>query len=429
MGKYVLLIVLGAAGVWALAQQQTEMQTAEKRAERGEEVLARQAARTGFNAILAKTRTVAQEKCPDEVVSSVGSISGTHETDGYDHGTYEGWLEDASSVDFGYRAHAKGEFNGATVTFDRLVQRGEGRAGLVYARGNGSGGGNKKLKQTTSDGSEEFGSAPQIKGMGALATDLDGDGKDEVPYIRKANQKIEMIDEDASNQGDTQELVGSNAQEGVPADQKTRLSTGTWDGSQESVFYADEDNEAIYRTWWDGGGGNDNIEEIRSPGNGAQAVLGIDDIDGDNEAELVFADASQHIRYIEEPGGTIEKLENGGIGSSEGIGAGSLVDLDGDGTVSAIFVNGSNNLRVVDANGTDRTIHLDDGSDDGAAKSPPTAIDLDGDGELEIAYIREEDEENPQIEYVETDGSNIRPLCGISVHKSSGLVSTDEGGF
>ncbi|WP_251954568.1 hypothetical protein [Salinibacter ruber] len=434
MGKYVLLIVLGAAGVWALAQQQTEMQTAEKRAERGEKVLARQAARTGFNAILAKTRTVAQDKCPDEVVSSINSISGTHETDGYDRGTYKGWLEDASSVDFGYRAHAKGQFNGATVTFDRLIRGDNSRAGLVYGKE-----GNGKLQQTTSDGSEEFGSAPQIRGIGALATDLDGDGKDEVPYIRKANQKIEMIDEDASNQGDTQELVGSNAQEGVPADQKTRLSTGMWKSGQPSVFYPNEDNEAIYRTWWgnggrnsgngnngngNNGGGSDNIEKVRSPGNGAQAVLGIDDIDGDNEAELVFADASQQVRYIEEPGGTIEKLENGGIGSSAGIGAGSLVDLNGDGTASAIFVNGSNNLRVVDADGTDRTIYLDDGSDDGAAKAPPTAIDLDNDDELEIAYLRNESD-GPDIEYVNADGSNIRTLCGISVEKGAGLQSAE----
>ena len=151
-------------------------------------------------------------------------------------------------------------------------------------------------------------------------------------------------------------------------------------------------------------------------------MLGLDDIDGDSGKELVFADASQHIRYIDEPGGPVEKLENGGAGSSEGIGTGSLADLDGDGTVSAVFINGSNNLRVVNADGTDRTIYLDDGSDDGAAKTPPTAINLDGDDDLEIAYLREEDDD-PDVEYVDPDGSNITPLCGISVEKSVGLVS------
>ena len=416
MGKYVLLLVMAATGVWALAQQQTTLQTAETEVEREEEVLARQAARTGLNSLLAETRTVADDKCPDQIVESVDSRSGTYETDGYHHGTYEAWLEKESSVDSGYRAHAKGQFpdqSGATVTLDRLIQRTESREGLIYGEE-----GDGKLKKTTTEGSEEFGSAPKVEGAGPLATDLDGDGNREVPYVRKSNQKIKMVDD----QGNEQELVPSSASEGVPADDKTRLATGTWDGSQESVFYANEDHETIYRVAWDGGSATD-PEEVKSPGDGAQAMLGIDDIDGDGGEELVFADASQHIRYIDGPGGSVEKLENGGAGSSEGIGTGSLVDLDGNGTASAIFVNGSNNLRVVNADDTDRTIHLDDGSDDGAAKTPPTAIDLDGDDDLEIAYLREESED-PDVEYVNQDGSSIRSLCGISVDKGAGLVST-----
>jgi len=424
MGKYVLLIVVGAAGVWSMAQQRTNLQTAEKEAERGEEVLARQAARTGLNSLLAETRTVADDKCPDQIVESVDSRSGTYETDGYHHGTYEAWLEKAPGVDLGYRAHAKGQFpgeNGATVTLDRLIQRTENREGLVYGvEGNG------KLKRTTTGGSEEFGSAPQVKGMGPLATDLDGDGKDEVPYVRKSNQKMEMIDKDAENQGDTQELVPADASEGVPADNKTRLSTGTWDDSPESVFYANADHDAIYSVSWEDGSATDprEVVSLDNSYNGAQAVLGIDDINGDGGKELVFADASQAVRYIEEPGGAIRELDNGGVGSNTGIGSGGLVDFNGDGTTSAVFINGSNNLRIVNADGTDRTIYLDDGSDDGAAKTPPTAIDLDDDDDLEIAYLRNEDEEDgPDVEYVNQDGSGIRPLCGISVAKSVGLVS------
>ena len=428
MGKYVLLLVMAATGVWALAQQQTTLQTAETEVEREEEVLARQAARTGLNSLLAETRTRAEDKCPDEIVAAVDTTSGTYETGGYHHGTYKAWLEEASGVDLGYRAHAKGQFpgeNGATVTLDRLIQRTENREGLVYGYGK-EGNGNGKLKRTTTEGSEEFGSAPQVRGAGPLATDLDDDGNREVPYVRKSNQMMEMIDKDAKNQGDTQTLVPANASEGVPANNKTRLSTGTWDGSQKSVFYANENHDAIYSVSWEGGSATDprEVMSLDNSYDGAQAVLGIDDIDGDSGKELVFADASQHIRYIDEPGGPVEKLENGGAGSSEGIGTGSLVDLDGDGTVSAIFVNGSNNLRVVNADGTDRTIHLDDGSDDGAAKTPPTAINLDGDDALEIAYLRNEDEEDgPDVEYVNQDGSGIRPLCGISVDKKVGLVS------
>lgn len=430
MGKYVLLIVLGGAGIYALAQQQTNLRTAEQRSERAEEVLARQAARTGFNAIRADMRTEKQEKCADELVATVGPISGTHETDGLNHGTYQAQLKDVSGMDFGYRIQATGRYDSATVTLDKLIQRGENRAGIVYGTE-----GNGKLKRTTDDGSEAFGTAPKVRGMGPLATDLDGDGDAEIPYVRKANQKIEMIDANAKNQGDTQELVPSNATTGAPATGKTRLGTGMWKSGQPSVFYADEDHQAIYRTWWDSGGGNNgngnngggspNIQKVRDPGNGAQAVLGIDDIDGDNEAELVFADASQHVRYIEGPGETIRELANGGSGSSSGIGTGGLVDLNGDGTASAIFINGSNNLRIVNADGTDRTVSLDEGSDDGAAKTSPTAIDLDNDDDLEIAYLRNESD-GSDIEYVNADGSNIRPLCGVSVGKAAGLQSVEE---
>ena len=430
MGKYVLLVVLSVVGLWGLsmAQMQSDQQSADDEAEYQRTTLARQTARTGLNTVLAEAREEAEDKCAAGIVNAVDTMSGTHESEEYDHGTYKAWLEVESDVNFSYRAHARGQFpdqSGATVTLNRLVRRTENRKGLIYVDGEDSG----KLKQTTATGSEAFGSAPQVRGMGPLATDLDDDGKDEIPYVRKSNQKMEMIDTD----GEKKELVPSEADEGVPAADKTRLSTGTWNG-QKSVFYANKDHEAIYRVSWDGGSPTD-PKLVYSPDDGAQAILGIDDIDGDDGKELVFADASQAVRYIEESadttkelddGGEGSKLENGGIGSSEGIGSGGLVDFDGDGTgtKSAVFINGSNNLRIVDADGTDRTISLDDGSDGGAAKTPPTAIDLDGDDDLEIAYLRNEDEQDgPDVEYVNHDGSSIRPLCGISVNKSAGLVS------
>ena len=426
MGKYVLLLVMAAAGVWTLAQQQTTLQTAETEVEREEEVLARQAARTGLNSLLAETRTVADDKCPDQIVESVDSRSGTYETGGYHHGTYEAWLEKAPGVDLGYRAHAKGQFpgeNGVTVTIDRLIQRTESREGLIYGDGEENG----ELKQTTTTGSEAFGSAPQgsapkVRGMGALATNLDGDERNEIPYVRKSNRSIKMIDKE----GNTQVLVPSGVNEGEPADAKTRLSTGEWDiDGRKSVFYANKNHDSIYRVSWNSGSPTD-PEPVRSPDDGAQAILGIDDIDGDGNDELVFADGSQHVRYIDGPEGPVRKLPNGGGGSDEGIGVGRMADLDGDGTASAVFINGSNNLRIVDADSTDRTdrtISLDDESDDGAAKTPPTAIDLDGDDDREIAYLREEDGD-PDVEYVDPDGSSTRPLCGISVNEKTGLVST-----
>ncbi|PSQ71999.1 MAG: hypothetical protein BRD31_02080 [Bacteroidetes bacterium QH_2_64_26] len=417
MGRYVLLIIVGAAGTWAMTQGDLA-QSAETSAEREEDALARQTARSGLNAVLTVAEEESEDKCAAQVVGAVSPLSGTYETGGYDHGTYDAWLEEEPGVQFGFRVVAEGTFDGRTVTVDRLIRKPKNREGIVYGDA-----GDGDLKRTTPDGSEEIGAPPQVKGMGPLATDLDDDGKDELPYVRKDNQKIEMVDADAENQGDAQTLVPSSVSNGVPADAKTRLSTGTWDGSQESVFYANEDHETIYRVAWDADADAATTpEEVVSPSDGAQAMLGIDNIDDDDPAELVFADASQHVRYVDEPGGPVEKLANGGSGLDEGIGVGSMADLDRDGTASAVFINGSNNLRIVDADGTDRTIYLDEDSDDGAAKTPPTPIDLDGDGEREIAYMREEDE-GPDVEYVEADGSDINTLCGISVDESAGLVS------
>jgi hypothetical protein len=418
MGKYVLLVALSVVSVWgfSMAQMQSDRQSADDEAKYQETVLARQTARTGLNTVLAKARDEAEDKCASGIVDGVDTMSGTYESGEYDHGTYKAWLEEEPDVDFGYRAYAEGEFEEEGVQIDRLIRRAETREGLVYA----DGGNNGELRKTTPTGSEEFGSPPQIKAAGSAAADLDGDGNDEVPYVRKSNRKLGMIDENE----ETQTLVPGDAEDAAPAENKTRLGTGTWGSSERSVFYANADHETIYRVTWDGDTNAPTTpEEIVSPSDGAQAMLGIDDIDGDDDDELVFADASQAVRYLEEPGGNVVKLDNGGTGSDQGIGSGGLVDFNGDGTVSAVFINGSNNLRIVNADGTDRTITLDDGSDDGAAKAPPVVKDLDGDGEREVAYLREEDDGGPDVEYVDADGTGIRTLCGISVEKGAGRYS------
>ena len=451
MGKYVLLLVMAAAGVWALAQQQTTLQTAETEVEREEEVLARQAARTGLNSLLAETRTVADDNCPDQIVDSVDSRSGTYETDGYNHGTYKAWLEVAPGVDLGYRAYAKGQFpdqSGATVTLDRLIQRTENREGLVYGYGK-EGNGNGKLKRTTTEGSEEFGSAPQgsapqVRGMGPLATNLDDDGKDEVPYVRQGSAKIEMIDSESEQ---VQTLV-NNSDAKKPATSKIRLGVGSWGGGDPSVFYANENGDAIYKVSWDpneGGNKNQNdpekVADLYDSGNRNEvdAVVGIANINGDGDKELIYADGSQELRYMDNPNdGDDDKGDRApgiefpeipdpsadedldpSVGSNKGIGTGSLVDLDKDGVSSVVFIDTGNEIAIANDDGTVRRIS-DDG---GAAKTPPTAIDLDGDDDLEIAYLRKKGD-GPDVEYVNQDGSNIRPLCGISVKESTGLVST-----
>jgi hypothetical protein len=443
MGKYVLLLVMAAAGVWALAQQQTTLQTAETEVEREEEVLARQAARTGLNSLLAETRTVADDKCPDQIVESVDSRSGTYETDGYHHGTYEAWLEEAPGVDLGYRAHAKGQFpdqSGATVTLDRLIQR--SREGLIYG-----GEENRKLKKIT-EGSEEFGSAPQVRAMGPYAEDLDGDGKKEIPYVRKSNQKLEMVDADAKNQGDAQELVPSEAGDGAPLDKEgphegSRLAVGNWDGSGNSVFYINDGENAIYQVTWEGSNEGGSYEELREvPNEQGNSVVGIGNIDDDSGDELVFVDGEQ-LHYIEGPGEKIEEIDNGGVGGGN---AATLADLDGDGRSSIVFEDGSNDLGILNVSDSDpRTIEVsnadvtngDDGAGPGAFPSSPTVLDIDGDGNKEIAYVVSDEVEEHNIEenhvqYVDANPENVNDsdpnvstIRNISAAKRVGLQAAD----
>ena len=100
-------------------------------------------------------------------------------------------------------------------------------------------------------------------------------------------------------------------------------------------------------------------------------------------------DASQDLRCVE-PSGTVVEILNGGTGSNDGIGAGSVGDFDGDGTVAVATVSGSNEIKLVGAPGGEgvRTFFpptLGGGLE--AAKSPVSVADVDGDDEDEVVYV------------------------------------------
>jgi hypothetical protein len=124
------------------------------------------------------------------------------------------------------------------------------------------------------------------------------------------------------------------------------------------------------------------VTEVAVPGDGAQAVVGAGDVDDDGTDELVFSDSSQQLRYIE-PDGSIKKIDNGQLGSNDGIGAGGgLGDFPGsDVADSVVAVDGSNTLKVVNDS------EAFDGLANDAAKSPPAAADVDADSADEVVYL------------------------------------------
>lgn len=158
---------------------------------------------------------------------------------------------------------------------------------------------------------------------------------------------------------------------------KTKLAVGSWDGSGPSVFYAHKNNSELYRV----SPGNGPTKVTQS-GNGIHALAGIGDIDGDHAQELVFADGSQEIRYVDDNQKT--KTTGTTAGSNNGIGVGNPYDFNGNGKASIPIVNGSNEIVLLGPNGN--KANLLNGSSKNALKAPISCVDVDCDPGFEIVF-------------------------------------------
>jgi flagellin-like protein len=257
---------------------------------------------------------------------------------------------------------------------------------------------------------ERVGVGSTIRALGTPGADVTGDGTIDMPFVDGGGD-VSVVDPD----GDVTTVAADADVGGSIGADKTRLVTGSWDGSPASVFFVDQSHDTIYRATPSG-----SPIAVASPGDGAQAITGIGDVDGDDTDELVFADASQQLRYLE-PDGTVQNVNNGQTGSNNGIGAGTLVDLDGDGTPAIVAIDGSNDLKInrePSGGGTTIVTAVD------AAKAPPTAADVDGDGDDEAVYV---DASSGDLRYVDdVGGSNaIRTLADDT---GSAVAGSDETG-
>jgi hypothetical protein len=212
--------------------------------------------------------------------------------------------------------------------------------------------------------------------LGPADVDLTGDGTGDTPFVEGGEAVVVT-----NSTNGTITLTDDGDIPGAIEGSKTRLAVGAWDGSPESVFFVNENHDTLYRVTPSG-----SPVAVATPGNGVQAVSGVGNVDGYRDDELVFADASQKLRYLE-PDGSTATLEDGQTGSNVGIGAGAVTDLDGDGVASVVAVDGNNDVKIVGAStaeGGEGTTVITTAD---AEKSPPTVADVDDDGDDEIVYV------------------------------------------
>ena len=277
---------------------------------------------------------------------------------------------------------------GSSYTLERLDpdEGGTVCGGGLYASDSGA----LTSIETGDDTLETLPVPGSVDALGPATTGLLGDGDTDVPYVN-ASDAVRV----AAPDGSATTLATSDDISGTIEGSKTRLATGRWSGSDPSVFFVNENHDTIYRV---AKGGTPTA--VATPGNNAQAVVGIADVDGDADDELVFADGSQQLRALN-PGGSVDSLADGQLGSNNGIGAGALADFDGDGVHRAVGVDGSQQLKLVGAGtaaGGESTTVLTGGV---ARKSPATVADVDDDGTPEVVFVSNDSE---KLKYVDDVG-------------------------
>jgi hypothetical protein len=242
-----------------------------------------------------------------------------------------------------------------------------------------------------------------VAAIGGLGPDVTGDGDRDIPYVT-ASETVEVVDAD----GETTTIADSSDIPGSIETSKTRLTTGDWNGDgTAAVFFVNQNHDTLWKATPSG-----SPTQVMSPGDGVQSVVGIEDVDGDGTDDLVYADASQQLRYRDGQTGSIEVVNNGQTGSNNGIGSGSIEHIGGNASIVAI--DGSNDLVInqePNGGGTTTISAVD------AAKAPVTVADVDDDGEEEVVYVDLNDGrmrfvddplDSPTVQYLEDeDGHRI----------------------
>jgi hypothetical protein len=244
--------------------------------------------------------------------------------------------------------------------------------------------------------------------IGPAVVDIDGDSRTEIPYVNDTNQ-LKAVD----LSGEAQTLVETDG-DATPTNSKSLLGVGSYNGSPESIYYADKNSEELYRIT-----ASENSSPQRVKTIGVDAVGTVGDIDGDNASEIVYAGSSQSLKYLDDDG-TTENFPNAGAGSNNGVGFGITAqptDINANGRADVPFVDGSNQIKLATTEGTSTILR--DGS---ASKSPVAGVDVDEDGADEVLF---RDSSSGEARFVDnvTGSSTVRGInASLSVAAGAGVV-------
>jgi hypothetical protein len=208
---------------------------------------------------------------------------------------------------------------------------------------------------------------------------LDADSATEVTFVDTSGI-IKYID--SSDSSPTTLLSSVSAK-------KDGIAAGTWQGSQVSVFFANNnDEDGLYRKAPDG-----NRQLVATFPQKLRAVVGIGDIDDDGSDEIAAVTNGQKIAVLDDDGSTYVSGQQ--PASSSGLAIGGVADYNGDGQERIAIVDGSNNPVLVGCGvnpGGQYKCNSEWGgtttlSDAGQAKKAPFGKgNIDGDGQPELVY-------------------------------------------
>ncbi|MFC3477085.1 hypothetical protein [Halobacterium litoreum] len=217
--------------------------------------------------------------------------------------------------------------------------------------------------------------------IGPKQVDFDDDERLEIPFVTDAGA-LRLVDAT----GEETTLVAS----GVETN-RTLLAVGAWRG-ETSVYYVNEsDGDTLYRVR---PGASPTQILVGGSSQSAGAVAGVADVNGDGDTDLVFANATQDLFFVD--GDSAARITT--VGLAEGVGVGQPREFDSAPPSRVPVMDDTGNVSLYDATGVETQLTTDGANDTG----PVAGFDWTDDGNPDPQVTLVED---GVIKYVEADGT------------------------